>query len=164
MAFFLFLLELIPSSILALFPFSFPFPRRDSDPGSLQADSSPPSPLRYAPSFLSREGFFSAFFPRRLASNLSVLTHAIERSRQLEPLEHNNLHAECNPSMSAVATNMCPCGTTIESRSHIVEESGRLESSEKMIAILGDRWWPQTAKQDGDRISKQLSIECMEEA
>ena len=29
----------------------------------------------------------------------------------------------------------------------------RLASSEKTIAILGDRWWPQTAKQDVDRIS-----------
>ena len=80
-----------------------------------------------------------------------------------------------------VATNMCPCGTTKESRIHIVgecqiykeerdaleeemgkldvcgmEELGRQESSEKTIAILGDRWWPQTAKQDGDRISKQF--------
>ena len=27
---------------------------------------------------------------------------------------------------------------------------------EKTIAILGDRWWLQTAKQDGDRISKQF--------
>ena len=77
-------------------------------------------------------------------------------------------------------TNMCPCGTTIESRTHIVgeyeiykeergaleemrkldvcgmEEFGRLDYSEKTIAILGDRWWPQTAKQDGDRISKQF--------
>ena len=36
-----------------------------------------------------------------------------------------------------------------------MEEFGRLKS-EKMIAILliGDRWWPQTAKQDGDRTSK----------
>ena len=66
-----------------------------------------------------------------------------------------------------VATNMCPCGTTIESRTHIVGECeiykeerdaleemrkldvcdmkkfGRLESSDKTIAILGDRWWPQ---------------------
>ena len=66
--------------------------------------------------------------------------------------------------------NMCPCGTTIESRTHVVGECeiykeerdtleemkkvdvcgmegfGRLESSEKTIAIcLGDRWWPQTA-------------------
>ena len=35
-----------------------------------------------------------------------------------------------------------------------MEEFGRLESSEETIAILGDRWWPQTAKQDGDTISK----------
>ena len=79
-----------------------------------------------------------------------------------------------------VATNMCLCGTTIESRTHIVgeceiykeerdaleemskldvcdmEEFGRLESSEKTIAILGDSWWPQTANQDGDRISRQF--------
>ena len=34
-----------------------------------------------------------------------------------------------------------------------MEEFG---SSEKTIAILRDRWWPQTAKQDGDRISKQF--------
>ena len=37
-----------------------------------------------------------------------------------------------------------------------VEEVGRLESSDKTIVILGDRWWPQKAKQDGDRISKQF--------
>ena len=37
-----------------------------------------------------------------------------------------------------------------------MEEFGRLESSEKTIAILGDRWWPQTAKQDGDKISKHF--------
>ena len=37
-----------------------------------------------------------------------------------------------------------------------MEEFDRLESSEKTNAILGDRWWPQTAKQDGDRISKQF--------
>ena len=75
--------------------------------------------------------------------------------------------------------HMCPCGATIESRTHIVggyeifkeerdvleeemnkldecgmEEFGRLDNSEKTISILGDRWWPQAAKQDGDRISK----------
>ena len=79
-----------------------------------------------------------------------------------------------------VAAIMCPCGTTIQSRAHIVgeceiykeerdaleemkkldvcdmEEFGRLESSEKTIAILGDRWWPQSAKQDGDKIGKQF--------
>ena len=79
-----------------------------------------------------------------------------------------------------MATDMCPCGTTIESRTHIVgecdaykeerdalekgmrrfdvcdmEEFCRLESSEKTIVILGDKW-PQTAKQEGDRISKQF--------
>ena len=37
-----------------------------------------------------------------------------------------------------------------------MEEFRRLESSEKMIPILGDRWWSQTARQDGDRRSKQL--------
>ena len=70
----------------------------------------------------------------------------------------------------------CPCGKAIESRTHIVAEcelyheerdvleeemrdlnkSGMnsfdaLDSREKTIAILGDRWWPQTAKQDGIR-------------
>ena len=35
-----------------------------------------------------------------------------------------------------------------------MEEFVRLESSEKTIAILRDKWWPQTAKQDGDRKSK----------
>ena len=70
-----------------------------------------------------------------------------------------------------VATKMCPCGTTIQSRTHIVgeceiskkerdalvmrkldgcdkEEFRRLEISEKTITILGDWWWPQTVKQD----------------
>ena len=37
-----------------------------------------------------------------------------------------------------------------------MEEFGRPERSEKTIAILGGRWWPQTAKQDGDRISKHF--------
>ena len=37
-----------------------------------------------------------------------------------------------------------------------MEEVGRLESSEKTIATLGDGWWLQTAKQDGDTISKQF--------
>ena len=37
-----------------------------------------------------------------------------------------------------------------------MEEFGRLESSEKTIAILGDRWWPQTAKQEGENRSKHF--------
>ena len=76
-----------------------------------------------------------------------------------------------------MATHMCPCGATVDRRTHLVgeceiykeerdalemrkldecdmEEFGRLESSEKAIAILGGRWWPQAAKQDEDRISK----------
>ena len=77
--------------------------------------------------------------------------------------------------------HMCPCGTTIESRTHIVEceiykeernglkemrkldecdmeEFGRLEGSENTIAILGDRWWLQAAKQDEYGISKQFYV------
>ena len=71
----------------------------------------------------------------------------------------------------------CPCGKARESRVHIVaecelykeerdilveemrevEEGGiksfdALDSREKTIAILVDIWWPQTAKQDGDKI------------
>ena len=33
---------------------------------------------------------------------------------------------------------------------------GTPDGSEKTIAILGDRWWPQTAKQKGDKISKKF--------
>ena len=80
-----------------------------------------------------------------------------------------------------MATRMYTCGTTLRSTTHIVgeceiykeerdaleegmrksdvcdmEELGRLENNEKTIAMLGDRWWTQTAKQDGDRISKQF--------
>ena len=39
-----------------------------------------------------------------------------------------------------------------------MEEFGRLENSEKTIAILGDRWWLQKAKQDGDTISSKENI------
>ena len=31
------------------------------------------------------------------------------------------------------------------------EKFGTLDGSEKTIAILGDRWWPQTVKQEGIR-------------
>ena len=34
------------------------------------------------------------------------------------------------------------------------DKFGTLDSTEKTIAILGDRWWPKTAKQKGDPISK----------
>ena len=35
-----------------------------------------------------------------------------------------------------------------------VEKFGALDSSEKTIAILADRWWPQTAKQEGHKVRK----------
>ena len=34
-----------------------------------------------------------------------------------------------------------------------MEKFGALDSSGKTIAILGDRWWPHAAKQEGDTIS-----------
>ena len=73
----------------------------------------------------------------------------------------------------------CPCRKAQQSRTHIMgeyeihkeerdvlemsktdecdtEKFGTLDSSEKTIASLGDRWWPQTAKQEGDTISKKF--------
>ena len=75
----------------------------------------------------------------------------------------------------------CPCGKARESRTHIVAECElykkerdtlveeirevneggmdlfeALDSREKTIAILGDRCWPQMAKQDGDNICKRF--------
>ena len=35
-----------------------------------------------------------------------------------------------------------------------METFGTLDSSEKAVVVLGDRWWPQTAKQAGDKINK----------
>ena len=35
---------------------------------------------------------------------------------------------------------------------------GTLESSEKTITILGNRWWPQTTKQDMDRIANSCNV------
>ena len=37
-----------------------------------------------------------------------------------------------------------------------MEKFDTLDSSEKTIAILRDRWWAQTAKQQGDKISKKF--------
>ena len=34
-----------------------------------------------------------------------------------------------------------------------MEKFVSLDSSEKPITVLGDRWWPQTTKQEGDKIS-----------
>ena len=61
-----FCFSLVPSTIFALL--LLPCPSLVATPmPSYKAGSSPPSPLRYAPSFVSREGY-SIFFPRRLAS------------------------------------------------------------------------------------------------
>ena len=78
-----------------------------------------------------------------------------------------------------IDAQMCPCGKAMEGRSHIageceiykeerdvleeerreinecdMEEFDTLNSSEKTIAILGDRWWPPAAKQEGDKIGE----------
>ncbi|CAN0093298.1 unnamed protein product [Sphacelaria rigidula] len=75
----------------------------------------------------------------------------------------------------------CLCGKAIESRSHIVAECelykeerevldgemrdvnkggvesfDTLDTKEKTMAILGDGWWPETAKQDGDKICEKF--------
>ena len=39
-----------------------------------------------------------------------------------------------------------------------MEQCGTPYSSEKTIAILGARWWAQTAKQEGDKISNKVSM------
>ena len=39
-----------------------------------------------------------------------------------------------------------------------MENGGTLDSSENTIAILGDRWWPQAAKQKGNKISKSFFV------
>ena len=75
---------------------------------------------------------------------------------------------------------MCPRGKAVESRTRIVgecemykeerdvleemskidecnmEKFGTLDSSEKTIAIRGDRWWPQTVKQEVRKTSEKL--------
>ena len=42
-----------------------------------------------------------------------------------------------------------------------MEEFGRLESSEKTIAITGDRWWPRVAKQEGDKTINSKKFPCI---
>ena len=37
-----------------------------------------------------------------------------------------------------------------------MEKFGTLDSSEKTMAILGDTWWPQTVKQEGDKTGKMF--------
>ena len=42
-----------------------------------------------------------------------------------------------------------------------MEKLRTLDSSEKTIAILGNRWWPLTAKQEGDEDKLKVSMEYM---
>ena len=37
-----------------------------------------------------------------------------------------------------------------------MDKFGTVDSSEKTIAILGDRWWPQRAKQEGVETNKKF--------
>ena len=37
-----------------------------------------------------------------------------------------------------------------------VEKFNTTDNSYKIIAILGHSWWPQTAKQEGDKVSKLM--------
>ena len=39
-----------------------------------------------------------------------------------------------------------------------VEKFGTLDGSDETIAILGDRWWTQTVKEKGDKISKEFNV------
>ena len=39
-----------------------------------------------------------------------------------------------------------------------MEKLGTPDSSETTIAILGDRWWPQTTKQEGDKDKHNVSV------
>ena len=39
-----------------------------------------------------------------------------------------------------------------------IEEFGTLGISEKTIAMLGDRWWPQAAKQEGGNLAKRFYV------
>ena len=39
-----------------------------------------------------------------------------------------------------------------------IEKFGTLGIRDKTVAILGDRWWPQTAKQEGEKTRKSYVI------
>ena len=39
-----------------------------------------------------------------------------------------------------------------------MEEFDTLDISEKTIAVLGDRWWPHAAKQEGDRTRSTIDV------
>ena len=37
-----------------------------------------------------------------------------------------------------------------------LEKFGTLDSSDKTMGVLGDRWWPQADKQEGDKIIEKF--------
>ena len=43
-----------------------------------------------------------------------------------------------------------------------IEKFGIIINSEKTTAILGDRWWSQTAKREGDNDKQKVSRQHME--
>ena len=72
----------------------------------------------------------------------------------------------CNSKSLCSADRVCPGVST--AKEGLLEEEIRqidecdtekfsaLDSSEKTIAVLGDRWWPQKAKQQGHRVTKNV--------
>ena len=39
---------------------------------------------------------------------------------------------------------------------YYLEKFSVLDNSDRAIAILGDRWWPQKTKQEGEKTSKKF--------
>ena len=79
---------------------------------------------------------------------------------------------------------ICPCGKAKESRTHVagecevyneerdvsdmtkidkceIDKFGTHDSREKLITTQGDRRWPHTAKQEGDKIDKTNLMKYM---
>ena len=45
-----------------------------------------------------------------------------------------------------------------------MDKFGTPDSSHKTIAILGDRWWPPTAIQQGDKISRKFQCNILKKS
>ena len=113
---------------------------------------------------------FAELQPRKPQPPVSPPPGLRFRAGDLDLPERKNRYANSREEEEEGA-QMCPCCRAKESRSHIVgeremykeerdvleeemrtidecdvEKFDTLDSSEKTIAILGDRWWPQTAK------------------
>ena len=68
--------------------------------------------------------------------------------------QQRRTHIVVEENVKYTSRNGCSRGNMRKLYECDMEEFSRLESSEKTIAILEDRWWPQSMKQDGDAISK----------